>query len=174
MYKIYARPKHNLVFVGKLLESCEYRKKYILPLIVMTIMLLKLSFFFVDDPCHHYSNLSEGNRNTEPKKTQPGKVLCDNQLQEGWYRFVAAAGTKMPTTRVPAFSCGTHWPGWLKTAHPTEDGEEVHGIVCFSNRPQMTPVCKKSITISIKNCGSYFIYKLHDTQGCNLRYCGTD
>ena len=50
--------------------------------------------------------------------------MCDNQLAEGWYRFVGAAGTKMPTTRVPAYRCGTHWSGWLNGSHPTvEDGE---------------------------------------------------
>ena len=63
----------------------------------MTIMLLKVSFFFVADPCHHYSNLSEANRNTE---TETKEVLCDSQLRKGWYCFVGAAGTRMPTERV--------------------------------------------------------------------------
>ena len=42
-------------------------------------------------------------------KTPYGLWLCDNHVPEGWYRFGGAAGTKMPTTRVPAYRCGTDW-----------------------------------------------------------------
>ena len=58
--------------------------------------------------------------------TRPSdQSLCGSEL-EGWYRFVGTAGTKMPTTRVPAYECGTDWSGWLDGAHPTvEDGEVV-------------------------------------------------
>ena len=52
----------------------------------------------------------------------------------GWYRFVGAAGTKMPTTRVSVFKCGTKFPGWLDGAHPTVKDGEVYGKVCFSDR----------------------------------------
>ena len=38
-------------------------------------------------------------------------MLCDDQLPEGWYRFVGAAGTKMSTTRVPAYRCSQ--AGWM-------------------------------------------------------------
>ena len=45
--------------------------------------------------------------------------MTANSLRE--YRFVGTAGTKMPTTRVPAYRCGS---GWLDDAHPTvEDGK---------------------------------------------------
>ena len=33
----------------------------------------------------------------------------------------------MPTTRVPAFRCGTNWSGWLNGAHPTVEDGEVQG-----------------------------------------------
>ena len=96
--------------------------------------------------------------------------LCDSQLPEGWYRFVGDAGTKMPTTRVPAYRCGTYWSGWLDGAHPTVEDGKVPKNVCFSDR---SSGFKYSATISVKNCKSYFIYKLHPTS-CFLRYCGTD
>ena len=51
--------------------------------------------------------------------TPLGSVLCDKPFSEGWYRFVGDAGTKMPTKRVPAFRCGTDFPGWLDGAHRT-------------------------------------------------------
>ena len=97
--------------------------------------------------------------------------MCDNQLAEGWYRFVGAAGTKMPTTRVPAYRCGTHWSGWLNGSHPTVEDGEVLRAVCFSDR---FTGCKYSKVTIVKNCGSYFIYKLQQPPGCKSRYCGTD
>ena len=103
--------------------------------------------------------------------TSFGSVLCDNQLPEGWYRFAGAAGTKMPTTRVPAYRCGTDWSGWLDGSHPTVEDGKVQRTVCFSDR---RTGCKNIKQISVKNCGSYFIYKLHQPTSCNMRYCGTD
>ena len=97
--------------------------------------------------------------------------LCDKPLPEGWYRFVGAAGTKMSTTRVPAFKCGTDWSGWLMTAHPTVEDGKVQRTVCFSDR---STGCKDTKEISVKNCGSYFIYKLQQPAICSSRYCGTD
>ena len=40
----------------------------------------------------------------------------------------------MPTERVQAFRCGTNWPGWLTTGHPTVEDGEIRGMVCFSDR----------------------------------------
>ena len=125
---------------------------------------------FVADPCYHYKNLSEASRKIS-YVTPHGLELCDNQLPEGWYRFVGAAGTKMPTTRVQAFRCNTAWPGWLNGAHPTVEDGEVRRMVCFSNR---STGCKYSTNIFVKNCGSTFIYELKNPPSCYLRYCGTD
>ena len=130
---------------------------------------MQISFHFVADPCYHYRNLSEADR----KKTyvtpySPG--LCDRDLPQGWYRFVGAAGTKMSTTRVPPHRCGTDWSGWLTTAHPTVEDGKVQGRVCFSDR---SADCKYIRIIVLRNCGSYFIYKLYPPR-CPSRYCGMD
>ena len=50
-----------------------------------------------------------------------------------------------------------------------EDGN-VCRKVCFSNRWND---CKTSTDTFVKNCGSYFIYKLHRPPSCNSRFCGT-
>ena len=63
----------------------------------------------------------------------------------------------MPTTHVPAYRCGTDWSGWLKGAHPTVEDCEVQRTVCFSDR---STGCRDSKSILVKNCRSYFIYKL--------------
>ena len=100
-------------------------------------------------------------------------MLCDRDL-EGWYRFVGAAGKKMPITRVEPYHCGTEWSGWLDGAHPTVEDGEVRRTVCFSNRNSKTPRCKYSAKIFVKNCESYFIYKLVKLTNCESRYCATD
>ena len=125
-------------------------------------------FRFVADPCYHYKNLSEASRKISNVRDVE---LCDKLLPEGWYRFVGAAGTKMPTTRVQAFSCGTDWPGWLDGAHPTVEDGDVLRTVCFSDH---STGCKYSTNIFVKNCGSNFIYKLKHPPHCESRYCGTD
>ncbi|PFX26094.1 Uromodulin [Stylophora pistillata] len=85
------------------------------------------------DPCYYYNNLRHADRkNSYGTPNYP--VLCDNGLAQGWYRFVGAAGTKMPTTRVPAFRCGASWSGWLDGAHPTVEDDKVQRKVCFSDR----------------------------------------
>ena len=132
--------------------------------------MLQLLFHFVADPCYHYKNLSDANRKIS-YVTPYGSELCDNQLPEVWYRFVGAAGTKMPTTRVPAYRCGTDWSGWLDGAHPAVEDGEVLRKVCFSDRSTGCMIIRATI---VKNCGSYFIYKLQRSPQCNLRYCSTD
>ena len=77
----------------------------------------------------------------------------------------------MPTTRVPAQTCGTTWPGWLDGAHPTVEDGKVVRKVCFSD---LYARCKYLNWIFVKNCGSYFIYNLQRISSCDLRYCGTD
>ena len=67
----------------------------------------------------------------------------------------------MPTTRVPAYRCSTEWSGWLDDAHPTVEDGEIRRTVCFSDR---ATGCKKLRDIFVKNCGSYFIYKLQQTR----------
>ena len=69
-------------------------------------------------------------------------------LLELYCPVVKAAGTKMLTTRVPAFRSGTDWPGWLVGTDPTMEDDEVHRTVCFNNRDNG---CKYSEKYEIKN-----------------------
>ena len=133
------------------------------------ISLSQLLFNFLADPCYNYRNLSEANRQISYVTPQDSE-LCDNSLPKGWYRFVGAAGTKMPTTRVPAYRCGTVWSGWLDGAHPAVEDGEVSRKVCFSFR---STGCLTSKIILVKNCGSFYIYKFIKP-GCSSRYCSTD
>ena len=128
-------------------------------------------FNFLADPCYNYQTLSDTNRRSSYVTPLNGPTFCDKQPFEGWYRFVGAAGTKMPTTRVPAFRCGTSWSGWLYDGHPTVEDGEVSKKVCFSDREKG---CEHYVQISVKNCGSLFIYKLIKLTKCDSRYCSAD
>ena len=129
-----------------------------------------LYWTFSANPCYHYQSLSDASRKSSYKTPQYQEV-CDDQLPEEWYRFVGAAGTKMPTTRVPAFRCGTNWSGWLDGVHPTVEDGKVNRKVCFND---INSDCKAIKNISVINCGSYFIYKLFRPPDCFMRYCATD
>ena len=127
-------------------------------------------FHLLADPCYYHQNLNDTSRKSSyltPRYQEVG----DDHLVEGWYRFVGAAGTRMPTTRVPAFRCGTGWSGWLDGAHPTVEDGDVLRKVCFSDR---TTGCKYLTYIFVKNCGPNFIYKLKSPPGFPSRYCSTD
>ena len=108
-------------------------------------------------------------QNTKHRRMEQ-RCMTANSMRDG-YRFVGAAGTRMPTTRVPAFRCGTDWPGWLDGAHPTVEDGKVKRTVCFSDR---FTGYKSLNTISVKNCGSYFIYDFGLLYAFNASYCAID
>ncbi|XP_066022474.1 uromodulin-like [Pocillopora verrucosa] len=121
--------------------------------------------------CYNYSTLRDAKRKSTYETPRYSEGVCDNWLSEGWYRFEGAAGTKMPTTSVDDYHCNTVFSGWLNGAEPTVGDGEVFRTVCFTRGAD---TCKHSITIVMKNCGSYFIYKLVPPPAYNYRYCGTD
>ena len=130
-----------------------------------------ITIYFPADGCHNYSILSNADRKSTYVTPHFSEGVCDSSLHEGWYRFVGAAWTKMPTTPVDDYRCNTARSGWLNGAEPTEGDGEVERKVCFTRGAY---TCRNSIEILIKNCGSYFIYKLVPPPACNYRYCGTD
>ena len=132
-------------------------------------MTILVSFDFAVDPCYEYKNLSHRKRKSNYNTPDHGGG-CDKG-PDGWYRFAGAAGTKMPTTRVPAYRCSTTYSGWLNGAHSTVEDGEVLREVCFSDNSMG---CKHNTQISVKNCSSYYIYKLYGLSQCPSRYCGTD
>ena len=118
--------------------------------------------------CNNYKKLRDANRKSSYKNRAK---LCDDKLHVGWYRFVGAAGTKMPTSLVPSYRCGTVYSGWLNGSHPSVEDGEVDRRVCFSDYRNH---CRGTTKIGVRNCGSYYIYKLRQPSLCAMRYCGTD
>jgi len=129
---------------------------------------LHICVFSLVDVCHwqHYQNLSDAERKYDHVTVNQ---KCDNTLN-GWYRFQGAAGTKMVTTCPPMERCDAVLPIWLSGGHPTVAEGKVTRNVCINN----FACCDISFSIQVKNCGSYYIYKLFDPRKCPARYCSTD
>ena len=69
--------------------------------------------------------------------------------------------------------CGTMFPGWLTGGHPGVAEGVVQRKVCFT---KSLGCCGASIYINVRNCGSYYVYKLMPLPSCSpiirTRYCG--
>lgn len=131
-------------------------------------------YFLLDDPCYKYKSLISCDRNLNTTEI-PDRFSCDYSLPVKWYRFHGAAGTRLPTKRPPRNRCHTQSPAWLdveNTPLPKEGQGVKTGIrVCF---PTINNPCGVKTFIHVKNCSSYFVYRLIGTPGCELRYCGTN
>ncbi|XP_027055462.1 pancreatic secretory granule membrane major glycoprotein GP2-like [Pocillopora damicornis] len=118
--------------------------------------------------CEGYKVLDSADR----KNTYAlGGIACDDEIEEAWYRFTGAAGSKMPGSPSNEKICGTHAPGWLNGRHPSVAEGKVSREVCFN---WVGKNCFFKANIEVRNCESFFVYKLVKTPDCNLRYCGSD
>ena len=132
-------------------------------------------------PCKHYQLLTEETRIASYKRKVNDH--CDRYFDK-WYRFWGEAGNRMleKCPRVDnqlVFYCGAYYHGWLNATNPVPLDGTVNRTMCFSDIT--TCNCKQSIakTIQMRNCGSYFVYKLYDLGDIcrrdlanNARYCG--
>ena len=122
-------------------------------------------FLLEEDGCINYTVLSEADR--AQGNAQPPHNRGDDGLVTGWYRFQGAAGDRMPDKCVLMYRCGTNCPGWLNGAHPTVAEGVVTRTVCYN----FGFGCDESSIIKVKNCSSYYVYKLQRTH-YRSRYCG--
>ena len=129
------------------------------------------TFLFVVE-CPQYKNLTDAHRKYG-HGTTGGDKFDDDTLND-WYRFHGDAGRKMMTTCPSIKKCGASFSAWLNGDHPTVAQGSVKKKVCI--RPfEPGDCCIQSYFAVVKNCGSFFIYKLLPYQfGGGFRYCGTD
>ena len=127
-----------------------------------------ICLYFLADVCKDYQPLKDGTRKYD---YTTANSKCDDILH-GWYRFQEPGGTKMVTKcPVSTNKCGAHYPAWLKEDHPTVAEGTVTRKVCILRNANC---CYDSVNIQVKNCSSYYIYKLLDPGSCNTRYCSMD
>ena len=117
--------------------------------------------------CQNYWSLSNVDRNVIYGR--PNRQ-CDSGIGPGWFRFEGSAGTRMPTSCPPFHRCNTDSPGWMDGSHPTVADGQVSRRVCFP----WSNCCHWLVNITVRNCGSYYVYYLSSAPSCYLRYCGTN
>ena len=129
-----------------------------------------LNSTFIGSECSSYTLNNETDRSV--LFAQVGAILkCDKTLVTAWYRFNSSAGTKMPTTCVSKNKCNTHATGWLNGVHPTPQEGVVNRRVCFHWKSNC---CNWDITIRVRNCALFYVYRLVNPPQCQLRYCVTN
>ena len=117
--------------------------------------------------CYHYTFLNESSRANSFYNIGID-FLCDDDLN-GWYRFWGDAGKQMADSCVPEFRCGAELPGWLNGSHPEIAEGAVRRKVCFRYKNNC---CEYSTSITVRNCGGFYVYHVGKPPICNFRYCG--
>ncbi|XP_045033419.1 von Willebrand factor D and EGF domain-containing protein isoform X2 [Daphnia magna] len=140
------------------------------------------------DPCDHHRVLDDFRRSPLYQPQTPRDVLCDRQLSVGWYRFtIQNRSAEMPTRCASVNYCGTQAPLWLRL----DDGQRLPDTfqqtqltACsswsrhhYDDEDDSVPVteyddcCAMKYPVSVRNCSSYFVYRLQPTEACNMAYC---
>ena len=130
--------------------------------------------------CDEYYVLNDPTRNSDYGYAEGYCDQVDYFLSEShdwrgpaWYRFSEIAGNTIPEEPIEGgWRCNSQISGWLFGHHPLTNGETIDGTVCFSAANGQN--CYKYVSIKIKHCNDYFLYKLGDVPACNARYCSTN
>ncbi|XP_046567313.1 von Willebrand factor D and EGF domain-containing protein-like [Haliotis rubra] len=98
-------------------------------------------------------------------------LICDLNLQPGWYRLVDGL---MPTHCLQPFSCGTQAPIWLNGSVPSQAQGIVRMTACANTIPTSGSTgacCGTQIPIDVRNCGEFVVYCLRRPPACPMAYC---
>jgi len=109
-------------------------------------------------------------------KTGVATVSSDWMGADKWYRFEGDAGKILAQQPSIKKSCGTNVNGWSPTIITgLAVGQTKDLSICYgtTDDPERKP-CYKTATGEVTNCGDFYVYKLPDTPGCHMRYCGAD
>jgi len=107
----------------------------------------------------------------------PQPMYADHSLSTAhWYRFVDAAGTKMPQSPPGWRRCGSERAGWLSTAMPDIGEPATSGRVCFHRSSDICYSTNLQIiicTCSIDGVNPIYLYKLPRPPYGSATFCGT-
>ncbi|CAF0853859.1 unnamed protein product [Rotaria sp. Silwood1] len=121
--------------------------------------------------CSNYTTLDDPTRNIAAAGYALG---CDttspfiNRTMPVWIRFIGTGGSTLPLATPGMNLCGSEGTGWYDGTMPSSTGEIINGTACFT---WYNSVCRFSSSISVANCGSFYIYNLPPPPACMLRYC---
>lgn len=127
---------------------------------------------FAQDPCapNNHKPIVEPHRSTQFQPEPTDTLLCDDNLQAGWYAFDNS--DEMPTSCVTQFHCGTHFPLWMQGSHPSVADGIVQRKACSNvYGSSSNTCCDFSLDIQVKNCGTFYVYYLQTVPACAMAYC---
>ncbi|CAF0788844.1 unnamed protein product [Adineta steineri] len=140
---------------------------WIILMIIGQISVTTSNASLVSSQCYNYTLINDSTRSVNVT----AGTTCDSSLFSSgamWVRFVGVGGTQIPTTPVVTGRCDTNVPGWYSGQMPTAVDTTTSGTVCYN---WVSNNCYFSNSISVTNCGSYFVYQLCAPSTCDLRYC---
>ncbi|KAM7427694.1 hypothetical protein ABFA07_021217 [Porites harrisoni] len=115
--------------------------------------------------CRHYWTINDPTRRRS--YSAAGYYKHDYYLVEGWYRFTI--GMQMSTSCSYSNGyCDVSYAGWLYQGHPSVNDGVVSRTVYFGYSGNCY---QRSTTIKVRNCGSFYVYKLKRTPHDDCRYC---
>lgn len=134
-----------------------------------TLVPMISSMAFVTGQCTNYELQSnQYKRSSSYQLTGTDVAISDNFLSEGWYRFQSGAGNDMVTSAPSIAMCGTLYPVWLHGSLPLQGEGTVDRTACVVG---LTRSCESTISIKIRNCGTYNVYYLRKTPILASGYC---
>eukprot|EP00116_Pleurobrachia_bachei_P004756 sb/3465018/ len=78
----------------------------------------------------------------------------DNKFN-GWIRYTMGLGRMMEEAPAISNMCYAEYQGWINGTHPEANDGVVKRQVCWKHG---SDTCKKTNEISIRNCGSFYVY----------------
>ncbi|CAF3096970.1 unnamed protein product [Rotaria sp. Silwood2] len=124
-------------------------------------------------PCSSYTTINDPSRNVAQTSLYS---FCDNGVPfntsngGSWIRFIGTGGTTIPVTSPTKNHCGAYIGGWFNGTLPTTVDTVFDGTVCFTINVFS---CVYATSISVINCGGFYVYFLPPTPVCHARYCTT-
>ncbi|CAG2245243.1 unnamed protein product [Mytilus edulis] len=121
------------------------------------------------DECSSDKTVANANKRSSDYilDTSEDTVLSDHDLEMKWYRIISDNGDMMPTSAPGCNHCGTVNPIWLNGSMPIYDEGTVTRAACLQTKED---ICKSTIDIQIRICGSYYLYYLQSSPE-NSSFC---
>ncbi|XP_033745542.1 oncoprotein-induced transcript 3 protein-like [Pecten maximus] len=121
------------------------------------------------DPCVSHVAIHKGKYRGTKCDYRLGKALNDIYIDDSlWYKANGFNGSlSMPTHPVSLDRCSTKLPIWMNGTHPTS-GMTVNRTACMAG-PNSN--CMSKYNIQVKNCSTFYVYKLQTTNGLKMAYC---
>ncbi|CAG2254630.1 unnamed protein product [Mytilus edulis] len=151
-----------------------------LKLYLLVICISSKVCYSKDLACETTKQLNDWKRSVKYEPQASDLELCDNFIEEGWYKITSKAGEKcqhlvrsLGLNVAQQTRCGCQ----MKMFQKGEDlypkvNDVVDRIACASNFDG--DCCKQKVPIKIKNCGTYLVYHLTPPKECNTAFCFGD